>query len=250
MPMAGAGSRFSATGESRPKPLIEVFEVPMAIWALRSVTSVWPECRVVFVLLKEHENQFGISGVISRYLPSARFTFASSLTGGSLQTALLAREMIEGGPLLVVDCDLAFRSNEFNSLIDNMIDRRGQERGALLSFSSKDPRYSYARVQDGCVISTAEKCAISEHALVGAYAFREAAEFFELGNAIVVENARVANGEFYISEVYNRLIRKGGIVRLAGVDSYWSFGTPEELTACRQSSDFVAFLGSLGDPLS
>ena len=34
LPAAGLGSRFKEVGESRPKPLILVFDLPMILWVL------------------------------------------------------------------------------------------------------------------------------------------------------------------------------------------------------------------------
>jgi len=60
MSMAGRGSRFAGHGVARPKPLIPVAGKPMFAWALRSLDGL-AYSRVVFVVLVEHEGQFGVT---------------------------------------------------------------------------------------------------------------------------------------------------------------------------------------------
>jgi len=242
MPIAGAGSRFAASGEMRPKPLIEINGVPMAVWALRSLRAAWPEAPVVFVVLAEHEARWGVRARLAQYVQDAQFCVAPALTGGSLQTCLLAEPAVPPGRVIVLDSDLAVRSAVFIRLVEGM----GQDDGGvLLSFPSQDPRYSYARVVDGKVLETAEKQVISSHALAGAYAFASAARFFDTAREMVRRNARVANGEFYTSAVFNQLIAAGRRVALAQCDDYWSFGTPEELQNCLETPEFHGFLKAL-----
>jgi dTDP-glucose pyrophosphorylase len=237
MPLAGAGSRFAAGGAVLPKPLIDVAGRPMVYWALASARAAWPACRPVFVVLRRHETQFGISAVLRGIAPDAAIAVAEAQTGGSAQTCLLARDLVPGGRLLVLDCDLAFRARAFAAQVNRL---RGGG-GALLAFPSSDARYSYAELDGDRVIRTAEKQVISGHALAGAYAFGDAAAFFELADAMVAEEARVANGEFYTSDLFNRLIRRGEIVRCAAAEEYWSFGTPEELAKGEADAGFLRF---------
>ena len=63
-----------------------------------------------------------------------------------------------------MDCDLEFRSTSFLSTIRNVLSRPATEvdGGALVSFESCNPKYSYAEVdENNRVICTAEKKVIS-----------------------------------------------------------------------------------------
>jgi dTDP-glucose pyrophosphorylase len=197
---------------------------------------------VIVVTLRAHETAFGISHVLREHLPKVHIVTAETITGGSLQTCLLADDVLGNGRLIVLDCDLVFRSTQFVNAVNAMNGRCDDAQGVLLSFSSQEPRFSYAEASHGRVIRTAEKQVISDHALGGAYAFANAADFVKLASEIVKTNARVANGEFYISEVYNRFIGKGALINLTQVDDYWSLGTPEEFEFCRHSLQFSEFL--------
>ena len=50
--------------------------------------------------------------------------------------------------ILVMDCDLEFRSQGFNTLIKEILSKPVEEvdGGVLVSFDSNDPKYSYAEV--------------------------------------------------------------------------------------------------------
>jgi dTDP-glucose pyrophosphorylase len=245
IPAAGAGSRFAVMGEHRPKPLIDIAGKPMAFWAQACLAQAVPDCRIVFVVLRAHDERFGICGVLSNAVPGAAFAVAPALTGGSLQTCLLARDLVADGPLVVLDCDFAFRSTAYQRALGAMIDGRKTAAGLLLSFRACDPRFSYAEMDGTRVVRTVEKQAISDRALVGAYGFRESRAYFDIAARLVRDEARVANGEFYNSSVYNELIRAGETVSITDVDEFFSFGTPEELQASLANPRLPGFLSSV-----
>ncbi len=101
--------------------------------------------------------------------------------------------------------------------------------GALVSFESDLPKYSYAEVgEDGLVKRTAEKEVISNHALCGAYFFSSGKQFKQAAHRLLDEPVML-KPEFYVSLLYNYLLKDGSPVRLANMEMYRSYGTPEEL---------------------
>ncbi len=250
MPVAGAGSRFRSANGAIPKPLIEIQGRPMAAWAFASLAAMVPGCVPVLVVLRDHVDRFAIDHRLRAHLPGALVAIVERPTGGSLETCVLARDSVAAAglldePVVVLDCDLAFRASAFAASVLRMSDSAGGPDGVLLSFRSDDPRYSYAEITDGRAIRTAEKTVISNHALAGAYGFASMSRFFALAHAIIAGNLRVANGEFYTSSVYNRLIADGGSVVLSDAEQYWSMGTPDELAASLSDPEFLPFLQRL-----
>lgn len=101
--------------------------------------------------------------------------------------------------------------------------------GALVSFESSEPRYSYAALdEDGYVKKTAEKEVISNHALCGAYFFSSGKRFKEVAHQLLNE-PEFKKPEYYVSLLYNYLLEAGEKVLLAPMEEYYSYGTPEEL---------------------
>lgn len=249
MPMAGRGSRFARSGQVLPKPLIPVCGIPMFRTALASLRRKLTDAVVVFVVLREHQEQFGIADRLRQVEPAADIVTIPAVTGGSLETCLAAASSIGDGSLVVLDCDLTFAASAYLRRLAAMSDGGDDSAGLLLSFRSRHPRYSYAEIGDGRVIRTAEKEPVSDRALTGAYGFGQGARFVAAARDIVARNLRTGNGEYYVSSVYNQLIADGGIVRIEDVERVWSLGTPEELQAARNDPAFRPHLRAIGlDP--
>ena len=99
----------------------------------------------------------------------------------------------------------------------------------LVSFESLEPRYSYAEVDGNMIVKrTAEKEVISSHALCGAYFFSSAKGFLKAAHKLMNEPV-FTKPEYYVSLLYNYLLADGETVRLAQMEEYYSYGTPEEL---------------------
>ena len=133
--------------------------------------------------------------------------------------------------VIVMDCDLEFRSMKFVEIIKKIISQSIEEvnGGALVSFESDLPKYSYAKLgEDGLVKRTAEKEVISNHALCGAYFFSTGKRFKEIANALLNE-PEFKKPEYYVSLLYNYMLAEGEKVQLATMEEYRSYGTPEEL---------------------
>ena len=133
--------------------------------------------------------------------------------------------------VIVMDCDLEFRSKQFMEKIKTSLAVSGDiaEGGALVSFESDSPKYSYAEIdENNIVLRTAEKEVISNHALCGAYFFSSGKRFKEIAHQLM--NAQnFAKPEYYVSLLYNYLIAAKEKVYLAPMEEYYSYGTPEEL---------------------
>ena len=128
-------------------------------------------------------------------------------------------------------CDLEFRSTSFLSTIRNVLSRPATEvdGGALVSFESCNPKYSYAEVdENNRVICTAEKKVISNHALCGAYFFSVASGFLKAAHRLLNDTA-FTEPEYYVSLLYNDLLKNDETVLLCNMEKYYSYGTPEEL---------------------
>ncbi|WP_052323424.1 glycosyltransferase family 2 protein [Leifsonia xyli] len=231
LPMAGLGQRFRATGETRPKPLIEVDGGPMFRKALDSLTAAGIRGEVTAIIRAELQRDHGLGAALRAASPGLRVIELAAPTGGAAET-VLAAPLDPERPLLVMDCDIAFESPGYASELARAT--AGDADGVLLSFPSSDPRYSFAETDDGRVVRTAEKVAISRNALMGVYFFRRAGEFQECAHE-VVQAARAGEvAESYLSLVYNRMLSHGSTVRLAQ-GTFYCFGTPGELASYRET---------------
>ena len=232
MPMAGEGSRFFKEGYTIPKPLIRHKNIPLFQRAISSVKDIVGPRKYSFIVRREHIDNYNIDSQIKNILPTARIFSISETTRGAVETCMVAQSAIDKeDAILVMDCDLEFSSQSYNSILTNLLSKKTNEvnGGALVSFHSDSNRYSYAKTdQNGLVLRTAEKEVISNHALIGAYFFSKAKSFTDAADNLL--NRKDFNKpEYYVSLLYNYLLERGETVQLAEADTYYSYGTPEEL---------------------
>lgn len=232
MPMAGEGSRFAKAGWTTPKPLIELNGQPLFKHAISSVAADGIPMKYSFIVRQEHIDKYGIDKGIQSFLPEANIFSVMKTTRGAVETCLMAESAIaDDDAVIVMDCDLEFRSAKFIEIIRGILAQSLEqaEGGALVSFTSDQPKYSYAEVgDDGLVKRTAEKEVISSHALCGAYFFSTGKRFKQVAHQLLDE-PEFKKPEYYVSLLYNYLLARGEKVYLAPMEEYYSYGTPEEL---------------------
>jgi len=231
MPMAGAGSRFANAGYTIPKPLIEVDGIPMFLKALSSLDNIPVEKRYIFVIRQEHVESQGLDSLIKSALSSAQIVVLPEITRGAAETVLSAERLLnDEEPLILLDCDLWFRSKSYDQMVLGVLDNSNDTNGGLLTFEADNPRYSYAKIDDcNIVTETAEKKVISHNAITGAYFFAKAKEFKLAAKELLDRPLNEEMPEYYLSLLYNILIDEGKKIQAAYVDEFESFGTPEEL---------------------
>jgi len=232
MPMAGEGSRFAKAGWTTPKPLIELNEQPLFKHAISSVAADGIQMKYSFIVRQEHIDKYGIDKGIKAFLPEANVFSVLKTTRGAVETCLMAESAIaDDDAVIVMDCDLEFRSKKFLEIIKSILELPAEDAhgGALVSFESNEPRYSYAALgEDEYVTRTAEKEVISTHALCGAYFFSSGKEFKQIAHRLLDE-PEFKKPEYYVSLLYNYMLEPGEKVYLAPMEEYYSYGTPEEL---------------------
>lgn len=232
MPMAGEGSRFLKEGWTIPKPLIKLHGKELFVRAISSVLIEGVPMKYSFIVRQEHINKYQIDKKIKEILPEAYIFAVEKTTRGAVETCLMARQAIsEEDSIVVMDCDLEFKSKAYTDYIKQTLstpitDVNG---GMLVSFDSEQPRYSYAEIDsDFNVIRTTEKEVISRHALCGAYFFSKANSFLKAADEMLADT-HFDKPEFYVSLLFNTLLKNGEYVKLAKMEEYYSYGTPEEL---------------------
>lgn len=230
--MAGEGSRFLKEGWIIPKPLIELNGQPLFKHAISSVFDKEIPMKYSFIVRQEHIDKYQIDKGIKSFLPEANLFSVVKTTRGAVETCLVAESVIAADDaVIIMDCDLEFRSMQFIEIIKKILNQSMEEAtgGALVSFESNEPRYSYAALgEDGFVTRTAEKEVISTHALCGAYFFSSGKRFMQIAHQLMDEPV-FSKPEYYVSLLFNYLLKDGEKVWLAPMEEYYSYGTPEEL---------------------
>lgn len=225
MPMAGSGSRFAEQGYNIPKPLIEIYGKPFFYWSTQSIRKFIETESLNFVVLQNHIDNFGIDAEIVKYFPEAKIYPLKETTKGAVVTCMEGITDIEDSfPIVFNDCDHLFKSERFNMFCGTEFDRLVD--GALLTFLSSEGKFSFVgKDGHGNVTVTAEKKVISNEAVCGCYYFRSRELFVDAAEEYL---AGCPYDEYYMSGVYNVMIKKKMTVKCFRTDFHVPFGTPEE----------------------
>ncbi|MBU2529763.1 MAG: glycosyltransferase family 2 protein [Elusimicrobia bacterium] len=239
IPMAGLGSRFAEAGYAQPKFMICAGERTLFEYSLLSL-PLEIASKVIFIALREHEDKFQVTSFIKEKFNKltvkmngkveCEIVLLDKPTGGQAQTALLARDFIDGSDeIAIYNIDTFFKSKTLKYLLTNSQSKLDGVIGAF-PLKEKDAKWSFAKTNNfGIVTQTAEKIQISDNALTGLYHFTRASDFFKVASESV-ENNDKNRGEFYIAPLYNKLIESGKKFTLDMVDVIVPMGTPEEVS--------------------
>ncbi len=227
MPMGGAGTRFARFGYECPKPLLELNGRHFFEYATDSIRGHMELSSLTFVVLKDHMERFRIDEEIKKYAPEAKIVTLDHVLNGAVLTCMRGAEAIDNDlPLIFCDCDLMFTSGklyEYGKTLDysgTCLD------GWLVTFENSDGRYSYIKTDEkGFVTETAEKHPISNKAVCGAYGFGNREIFLKYAGEYMDD---CPYDEYFMSGVYNVMVKDDKKVGEFPTDSFLSFGTPEE----------------------
>lgn len=226
IPMAGGGSRFKAQGYTFPKPLIDVRGKPMIQIVVDNLNV---DAHFIFIVQKEHYENYNLNYLLPLIAPNCDIVQVDGVTEGAACTTLLAKEFINNNEFLLMansDQFIEWNSNETLYAFTN-----DQSDGAILTFESTHPKWSYAKLgDDGFVSEVAEKKPISKHATAGIYFWKRGSDYVKYAEQMINKNIRV-NNEFYVCPVFNEAIQNNKKIKIFDIkkDGMWGIGTPEDL---------------------
>ena len=224
IPMAGAGKRFADAGDIFPKPLIEIDNKPMIQWVIESLNL---KGRYIFLIQSEHQKKYNIKSVLKILQPNCEIIEIDELTEGAACTTLLAKKFINNNnPLVIANSDQYIQWNSSKSMYEITTKKYD---GAILTFESIHPKWSYAKSdKNGFIKEVAEKKVISKEATVGVYYWKHGENYVKYAEQMIQKNKRV-NNEFYVCPVYNEAILDDKKIKSIEVKKMIGMGTPEDL---------------------
>ena len=233
MPMGGAGTRFSNSGFECPKPLLDLNGRHFFEYAADSVRGHVELESLTFVILKEHALRFDLDSEIRKYAPEARIVYLNQVLKGAVLTCMKGAEAIDNDrPVVFCDCDLLFTSERFYKYAETLELNGVKLDGWLLTFENSDGRYSYVKTDaQGFVTETAEKNPISCRAVCGAYGFGNKDIFLKYAERYLKD---CPYDEYFMSGVYNVMVKDGSKIAEFPTDRFISFGTPEEYERAKE----------------
>tara|TARA_R110000822_G_scaffold13216_1_gene47073 strand:- start:2608 stop:3333 length:726 start_codon:yes stop_codon:yes gene_type:complete len=230
IPIAGLGERFSKCGYEKIKPLIDVSGKSMISASVESMGFVGD---YIFVMCP-NDNLHAELSRLPLYFPdivkSVTIHVTNEPTEGPACSALLASKYIETSePLIIANCDQIMRWDKKS--FENFCLHSGYD-GVIVTYYANSTKNSYAKVDcKGLVTKVREKVVISEISLNGIHYWSSGKDFVNSARAMIHDNDRAENGEFYIGPTYNYLIqdnKKIGIFHIPNCQ-HNAVGTPEDL---------------------
>ena len=230
--MSGRGSRFTASGYDKPKPLIEFFGKTMIEHVLQNLN---PNNEFTICVLRDHyESDPTLFSKLKNQVFRLNIVIVDQITQGAAETCLLAKNYINPESfLMIANCDQIqeeWDQKHFESyLVNKDLD------GCMFTFFKDSPAYSYVEIdKNGLALRTVEKQVISEHATTGIYVWTKGIDFIWAAERMIATNVRV-NNEFYVCPVYNWNIARGDRIGIYDNIKHFPIGTPEDLEYFIQS---------------
>ena len=233
IPMAGEGKRFKNEGIKKPKFMIEVKNKSLFEWSLASLPTDISK-KIIFICLNEHEKEFKVSkfikNIMDKKYPKLKYelVYINEITGGQVETVLHAKHLVRPeSSIMIFNIDTHFVSSRLKSRVLTMNNREVD--GLLGCFESDDDNLSFIKLnKTGFVEEVKEKEIISEYASTGLYIFTNAEEFFEAGKQMI-ENKNKVKNEYYVSEIYNILLKSDKKFEIDIAEEFFPLGTPDDL---------------------
>ena len=244
---AGAGLRLKDYKKKSdlPKPLINILNKSMIEWSILSyhsfVTSgLVKKSNFYFVILDDHEKNYFIKKQLhSIFGKQIKIIKLKNITRGPAETAYLAAKNIKfNGPVIFNDCDHYFKSGSFLNKIREIKDIKNFS-GIInvAETNSTKPDWSYLEQnKNGEITGIKEKDPVlaknGAKGVVASYFFSNLNIFKEEAKLMIKENDMVGDKfkrEFYISKIYDRLIKKNHKFLIAETASAHPFGNPNQI---------------------
>ena len=239
MPMAGLGLRFQSDGYSLTKPLIQVSGKPMVAQAAHDLP---PSLQHAFVLRSDMPGYAEITTELKSIYSNAVVESIPSVTDGQACTALIGLDALERrpqsapGPITFGACDngalynaQAFEKLAHNPDIDVIV---WGVRGHANAIRHPSMFGWIDAAEDGRIHRISVKAPLASPStdpiVLGTFTFRQAADFHTSVKRLLGRNGRI-NNEFYIDAAINDAIELGLRCYLFEVDSFLSWGTPDDL---------------------
>ena len=227
MPLNGIGSRFSEY--SVPKPLIKIFDKEMIFWVLDNLNLSYVEKILIpynFNLL----GKFNFEKLLSDKYKNVIFQFIPlyNNTNGAAETINIAMSVLKENELkhsfLTIDCD-----NIFFEDVLSLFHRNSIKNCIFYSIDSSEKEiFSFIKIHNNKIISIKEKERISNNANSGIFCFEDGNILKKYSSMLLSSNKKQKN-EFYISGIYELMIKDNLEISPIEISKFACVGTPEQL---------------------
>lgn len=242
IPMSGIGKRFIDAGYETPKPLIEVDGKPM----IEHVINLFPGVTdITFIVNENHLQNTNMREILIRISPNCKIVSVGfEKCKGPVDTVNKVIDVIDDNKEIIISyCDYGTYWN-----FQEFLESTKNYDGSIPCYKGFHPHmlgsdnYAFCKEQNNELIQIKEKepftnNKMNEFASNGTYYFKKGRYIKKYFKELVDLNINV-NGEFYVSLVYNLLIRDGLKINIFEIENMLQWGTPYDLEIYKGWSDY------------
>ena len=239
IPMAGLGQRFANEGYKDTKPLIKVSGKSMVVQATSDLPA---STHQVFVLRSDMPGFQEVAAELKTEYPSSVIAAIPEVTEGQACTALIGLDDLERnigdvpGPVTIGACDngalydaMGFQTLADNPAVDVIVwGVRGHANAVrhpnMFGWIDADENGKISRI----AVKQPLRSPATDPIVLGTFTFKNPGDYRKAVAHLIDRDGRV-NGEFYIDSCINDAIALGMNCYVFEVDSYLSWGTPNDL---------------------
>ena len=225
---AGRGKRFESI---MPKPLNLIHGKPMIYHTIKSLNLDKVNSYNLYIIYNKKLDSCNFKEVLINLFPKITFKFIliDYFTRGASESAYIGIKQVylelNDNNILFIDNDTIYPEETYELLNNNY-----NSNFIFTNFNNdKEPIYSYIQVdKDNYITNIAEKEKISDLICIGCYGFKNKDEFINNFKIILESNSKT-NNEFYMSLMYEFLIKNKKQVLNKTINKTISLGTPQQL---------------------
>jgi len=246
IPMSGVGKRFKDAGYKDPKPLIEVDGYPI----IKHVVDLFPGVKdVTFICNEIHLKETNMRDILNSISPNCKILEVSNENRkGPVDAVMKISDHIKDDSEIIVSyCDYGTYW-DFNSFIK--INREGNFDGSIACYKGFHPHmlgsdnYAFCREENGLLLEIKEKepftdNKMSEYASNGTYYFKSGKIVKKYFKELIELDLNL-KGEYYVSLVYNLLVRDHLKVNIFEIKNMLQWGTPYDLEIYKSWSNYFS----------
>src|SRR5512139_1455323 len=234
IPMSGTGRRFLDAGYTAPKPLIEADGKPI----IEHVIALFPdEKKFTFICNNDHLRDTNLREVLRRAAPTGEIVGIAPHKKGPVHAVSLIADRIDDGEEVIVNyCDFG-KYWDYGDFLGHTRGRKAD--GAVPAYKGFHPHmlgttnYAFMRDREQWMLEIREKQPFTndrmqEYASDGTYYFRRGGLVKKYFRQLMDEGIETG-GEFYVSMVFNLLVRDGLAVSIYEIQHMLQWGTPRDL---------------------
>lgn len=244
IPMSGMSSRFSSAGYQIPKYLIEVNGKKV----IEHIVDLFPkDSDFIFIVNDKHSAETEVIDILNELVEKKTIVTIQRHKKGPVFSVSEFDNLIDDEEEVIVNyCDFSMYWNYQD--FENFVSETKCD-GCVISYTGFHPHmlgsdnYAFCKVNlDNEILEIREKQPFTnnkmeEYASTGTYYFRKGKYIKKYFKQLINEDLNI-NGEYYVSLVYNLMIRDGLINKVYEIPHMLQWGTPLDLQIYLKWSDY------------